>query len=152
MNKSELEQTFYYKNNELYRVKDDKLAGNVNSRGYRRVYFKNKYRAVHRIVFLLHHGYLPKYIDHIDGNPLNNNINNLRPATISTNGMNRKLNKNNKLNVKNVCWDKHKSAWKVQVKANKKLVYSRDFRDFELAELVAHEARDKFHKDFARNA
>jgi len=152
MNKTDLEQTFFYQNDELYRVKNGKVAGNVNAKGYRRVCFQGKYRAVHRIIFFLHHGFLPKFIDHIDGNPLNNNINNLRETTISTNGMNRKVNKNNKINTKNVCWDSHKKMWKVQVKANNKLVFSKDFKDFELAELVANEARIKFHKNFARTA
>ena len=50
------------------------------------------YRA-HRLIFLYHHGYLPGEIDHIDGNKLNNNINNLRESTHQQNHMNRKKTK-----------------------------------------------------------
>ena len=32
----------------------------------------------HRMVYYLHHGEIPKYVDHIDGDPLNNSISNLR--------------------------------------------------------------------------
>jgi hypothetical protein len=151
MIKSELENFFVYKNNDLYRKKDGKLVGNVNTKGYKRVYFQGKYRYAHRIIFLIHHGYLPEFIDHIDGNSLNNSINNLRPVNISQNGMNRKINNNNKTNIKNVCFDKSRNLWVVQVKANKKLVFKGCYKDLELAELVALEARNKFHQNFARS-
>lgn len=34
---------------------------------------------VHVLIFLLHHGYVPRLIDHIDGNYFNNKIENLQP-------------------------------------------------------------------------
>jgi len=151
MNKLDLEKQFFYKNGELYYIKNSKLAGNVSPKGYKRVFFNGKYLAIHRVIYLLNYGYLPKFIDHIDGNPLNNNINNLRPATISTNGMNRKIGKNNKTGAKNVIWDTTTQKWRVQIYYNKK-VFRKYFKDFELAELVAIEAKHKFHKDFARIA
>ena len=44
---------------------------------YRRVGINGKEYRTHRLVFLMHHGYLPKQVDHIDNNSLNNRIENL---------------------------------------------------------------------------
>ena len=54
------------------------------------LYFEGRPRnfMVHRAVFLLTHGYLPVMIDHIDRDPTNNNINNLRPTNPSLNATN----------------------------------------------------------------
>lgn len=45
---------------------------------------------VHRIIFYMHKGYLPRLIDHIDGDTQNNRIENLREASLSGNGANSK--------------------------------------------------------------
>ncbi|WP_067753041.1 HNH endonuclease [Orrella dioscoreae] len=44
---------------------------------------------VHRAAFLHFHGWLPKLIDHINGDASDNRIANLRAASISQNAMNR---------------------------------------------------------------
>lgn len=44
---------------------------------------------VHRVIFLYHHGYLPEFIDHINGDGLDNRIENLRESTRSQNQCNR---------------------------------------------------------------
>lgn len=43
----------------------------------------------HRVVWLLCHGRWPTQIDHIDGNPLNNRVENLREVSQSENDANR---------------------------------------------------------------
>lgn len=45
---------------------------------------------IHRIIFYMHHGYLPKIIDHIDGDTNNNRIENLREADSKGNSANSK--------------------------------------------------------------
>ena len=44
---------------------------------------------LHRIMFLLYHGYLPDIIDHWDGDIYNNRPSNLRPATVEENRNNQ---------------------------------------------------------------
>jgi hypothetical protein len=108
---------------------------------------KKKYLA-HRLIFMMHYAYLPEFLDHIDGNPSNNLIENLRPASKSENACNRKLSNLNKSKIKNVNWKKNK--WCVQIQINKQKIHIGYYKDIKLAELAAIEARNKYHGQFAR--
>ena len=50
-------------------------------------------------------------IDHIDGDRLNNDLSNLRWATISENNQNTKISINNKCGIKNISWHKYNNCW-----------------------------------------
>lgn len=106
---------------------------------------------MHRMVFLYHHGHLPQYIDHIDGDGTNNKIENLREATQSQNLCNIKRKSNNKSGVKNVIWCASNKKWGVFLKVNGKQTYFGVYPDLELAELVAIEAREKHQGQFANH-
>lgn len=60
----------------------------MSSGYYRGTLFGKKYLA-HRVVFYLHNGYIPEFVDHIDGDRLNNDPTNLREATRQINNHNR---------------------------------------------------------------
>lgn len=148
--------TFEYREGKLYwKVKPSNQiavgaqAGCINSHGYAVVRLGGVLYRVHRIVFLMHNGYLPTYIDHIDGNRLNNEISNLREATASQNACNKPLQSNSKSGIKGVTWKPKLKHWCVEIQANKIRHYCGIFKDLELAELVAVEARDKYQKQFA---
>ena len=96
-------------------------------------------------------GYLPKFIDHIDCNPSNNKIENLREATFSQNQHNTKKRITNTSGVKNVHWYKPLKKWMVYIMINKKRKHLGYFNNIELAELVAQEARNKYHGKYARH-
>jgi hypothetical protein len=126
-------------------------TGTLNQNGYWNVRVNNKQYKNHIIIFLMHHGYLPKFVDHIDGNPLNNKIENLRPATHAENIQNAKTYNTSTTGIRNVSWHKPLNKWRVQLQVRGKKKHIGYFDDLELAELVAIEARDKYHKEFARN-
>jgi hypothetical protein len=149
-----LQSIFEYKDGQLFwkikpscRIHKNTIAGTWNN-GYCFVSINKKKYLVHRFIFMMHNGYLPNFIDHIDGNPSNNLINNLRPATKSENACNRKLSIINKSGIKNVNWKKNK--WCVQIQINKQKIHIGYYKDIELAELAAIEARNKYHGQFAR--
>jgi hypothetical protein len=72
----------------------------------------------HRMLYYLHYGELPAILDHIDGNPLNNSIDNLRAATLSGNARNRRSAKNSSSKYLGVCWHKVAKKWRTQIKIN----------------------------------
>lgn len=153
-----LKQLFDYKDGHLYwkvaKSKNtiiDSKTGSTDKYGYLRTSIDGKSYKTHRLIFLYHHGYLPYRVDHADNNPKNNQINNLRQATVSQNQYNQKLRSDNKSGCKGVYWISREKKWAVSLyvaKEKKNLGY---FDDLELACLVAQEARDKYHGEYARH-
>ena len=107
----------------------------------------------HRLSWLYVYGEFPKGdLDHIDNDRGNSRINNLRIADRVTNGYNRKKPINNKSGIKGVHWSKIDKKWIVKIGVNKQKLYIGLFEDLELAELVAQEARAKYHGEFANDS
>jgi hypothetical protein len=152
-----VQEIFKYKDGELYwkiskgYIKAGFKAGCIDSEGYKVLTLSKKTYKAHRIIFLYHHGYLPKEIDHIDNNKSNNLINNLRAATRSNNAKNVKLRKNNTSGVKNVRWNKDRNKWEVKLLVNGKRTYFGWFDNLIEAAKVAENARNKHHKEFANH-
>jgi hypothetical protein len=110
----------------------------------------NKTVRLQRMIFLYHHGYLPICVDHIDGNVLNNRIENLRAATFQENCLNKRA-KPGPSGCKNVRWSKPNKKWVVYVSVNRKQKFFGGFKDLEFADLVATEARNLYHGAYARH-
>ena len=110
-----------------------------------------KYYKNHRLIFLWNYGFLPKYIDHINGNPADNRIENLRAASLSQNQFNRKKSSTSTTGCKNVFFNKKDKKWVVKIRVNGTRKHLGTFSNLELADLVATEARDLYHKEFANH-
>ena len=109
LTQAEALELFWYNNGKLYwKPKQDSLmqhykeAGCVNVHGYNVIGTNKKHYYTHRVIFLMHYGYLPKYIDHINGVRTDNRLENLREATVSQNNHNSKTPKTNTTGYKNV--------------------------------------------------
>lgn len=103
------------------RVCSGRSAGSINIKTGRlsNVSIAGKAFAVHRIIWKLIYGYdSTKFIDHIDRNPLNNRLDNLREATAAENMHNRSINKNNSTGFKGVTYDKFKKKWCAKIYIN----------------------------------
>lgn len=113
-----VKQVFKYVQGNLYwrinlgtRGKIGVKAGNLNKGGYYIVQIDKEQHYIHRLIYLYHHGYMPKFIDHKHGKRIGNYIWNLRPCTRSQNAANQKINSKNKSGYKNVFWQKSCSKW-----------------------------------------
>lgn len=151
---ADLHNFFDYKDGILYWKVSKKcvnkggIAGHTNyPRPYVQITINKRKFLAHRLIFKMFHGYLPKCVDHINGIKNDNRIENLREATLSQNNYNTKP-KNTK---KNISLYKKTGKWQVQIRANGKNIHLGYFLDLELAELVATEARNKYHGKFARH-
>lgn len=125
--------------------------GSIDNRGYLTTSIKGKSIQMHRLAYMHHHGYMPDYIDHIDGNKLNNKISNLRSCRQQQNCYNRGMSKNNRCGVKGVYWDKLSKAWRAQLSINGKNTNLGCFWDIETAIQVLKVNRLKYHGEFANN-
>ena len=120
-------------------------SGHLNVRAHRREY------RVHQLVFLYHHGYIPKEIDHINGIRDDNRIENLRECTRSQNQYNSIKRKNTTSKYKGVHWNSARRMWMGQLGLNKKQIYLGLFDDEETAAQVVQIARIKHHGEFANH-
>jgi len=96
------------------------VAGTVRKQmhrhNYRYLHVKvdGKMRMAHRVAWAIYHGVWPRddqQVDHIDGNPMNNKIANLRLVSQAENGKNQKLHSNNSTGVSGVTWHSRDSRF-----------------------------------------
>lgn len=130
-------------------------AGTVSPQGYLRVMLKKRLLNVHRIVWKLETGEEPApEMDHINGDPSDNRLCNLRPASRAQNQRNKGLSKNNVCGFKGVRWDGHSGSrarpWRAAIRVNGKRHYLGKFASPEEAHAAYEAASLRFHGAFAR--
>lgn len=127
------------------------VSKNSNNDYYARRRYSNKLLNMHRIIMKLAgfniNGFI---IDHINGNTLDNRIENLRLANKSQNTINSKISKHNTSGFKGVSWDKSTQKWVVRIKANNIQYNLGRFIDKIHAAKVYNEAALKYFGEFAR--
>lgn len=97
-----------------------KVAG-CFSRGRVILCLDYKHHFAHRLAWLYVYGYLPEHgIDHINRDPSDNRIVNLREASQSCNMRNYGNNIKNRSGVKGVCFDTWNNKWCAYITVNKK--------------------------------
>ena len=157
LSKEELLATFNYKDGELYwksarkGIKAGDKAGYINN-GYVQIKLNGKDYRAHRLIFLMHNGWLPEFIDHIDTNRSNNRIENLRAATKAQNGHNFGVSTHNKSGYRNVYWSDKDNRWRVHLRCNGKRISCGSFTKLIDAVEAAQDARSKYHGEFAFNS
>ena len=122
------------------------IAGSMEASGHLSTKWKGKRYKNHRLIYLMHHGDLPEFIDHIDQDPSNNKIENLRPITKSQNMMNS--NQSRSKYGKNISWHGGTQRYRVGITKNKKQ-YVTVHRTLEEARVAVEKMRQELHGDYA---
>lgn len=161
LTQEEANQLFEYRDGELFwkprtmsrgrpSVLNGRKVGCPNGSGYfTMVHNKRKY-YLHQLIFLMHYGYIPSNIDHIDGVGSNNRIENLRPASVSENMYNTKIKSTNTSGFKGVHFHKQHQKWQAKLWVRKKQI-ARLFDTKELAVEFMELFREMAHGQFANH-
>jgi hypothetical protein len=154
---SYLNSVFDYKEGKLYWkeaksrcIKAGDEAGCVDkSTGYVKVSLDGKSYGAHRLIFVMHYGYLPKNVDHKNQVRSDNRIENLRAATVANNAQNSKMFGHNTSGVKGVCWSKSANKYQAMITVDGKRIYLGYYSQIDDAAKAISNARHKYHGEFA---
>lgn len=159
---SRLRELFDYQDGNLIRkiktanrTKPGEIAGtlNIGNRGkeYINITVDGKRYKAHRLIWIWHYGHISKpEIDHIDGNGLNNRIENLREATRYENAKNLKKHPSSKSGVTGVSFCKDRNKWQCYIQINGKRVSLGRFESIDDAIFTRKQAEQKHYAEFAR--
>jgi hypothetical protein len=113
----------------------------INGRIVCQLYVDKKQYSVksYRLAWYLHYGHLPiNFIDHIDGNPSNNKIENLRDVTAQQNQWNQ-------TKAKGYCWDKSAKKFQAQISINREVKFLGYFNTEQEARNAYLKAKEIYH-------
>ena len=138
---------FYFDLEDYNKIKDDYWM--VGNNGY--VVTSNNKKHMHRVIMGVDgDAWTDIQVDHIKTNQKNNNRKcNLRIATPSQNGMNKKLYSNNTSGCTGVYWNKSRSKWTSYISINKKFVCLGFYKNKEDAIKARKEAEEKYYGEFS---
>lgn len=101
---------------------------------------------MHREIVCPPHGL---FVDHINGNSLDNRRSNLRVCTNAENGRNRKTASNNTSGHRGISWSKRKGKWECYIKIDGKQLHVGFFDDLADAACARVEAEVKHYGEFS---
>jgi hypothetical protein len=127
------------------------IAGSPSRKGYLTIQIDRKIYKAHRLAWLHVYGRWPvEQIDHKNGVRKDNRLCNLREATPSQNGMNKKLQSHNTSGRRGVSFDARWQKWRARIQANGRPISLGYFKSKEDAAAAVCEAAKEYHGEFAR--
>lgn len=126
--------------------------GAGRGRRYLRTTVNGKSYYLHRLVWLYHFGTAPEMIDHIDGDPGNNRIENLRECTNASNQYNTARRSHNTTGAKGVVFHAkcRSKPWQARITVSGQKVSLGYYESKELAARAYAAGAAKIAGDFAR--
>lgn len=133
------------------RAQAGQVSGSVSRGGYLRTQVAGKLYYNHRLVWFMFHGTWPKALDHVNGNKLDNRIENLRECNQAQNMQNVSNKKSNTTGVKGVGWRPTKGKYRARIVVDGKEICVGHYLTLEEAAAAVREARTKYHGEFAKH-
>jgi len=124
--------------------KDNNEAGCESDTGYIKITYRNESYLAHRLAWLLTYGEYPNEIDHINGNPADNRLINLRSVNHSGNGKNQRLSSKIKSGIYGICFHNGRKKWHTRINNNGKRFFLGYFKDFFEACCARKSAENKY--------
>lgn len=128
------------------------VAGSLSkSSGYVVISVDGRDYYAHRLAWLIVTGAWPKRgeVDHKNRDRSDNSWDNLRPASISQQRVNRSLGKHNKSGHKGIYWSRRNERWIAEIKFEKSRHYIGSFKEKEDAIIAYLDVARKLHGDFS---
>lgn len=138
----------YWKHSRGSNAKAGNRAGRLLRTGYRSVHVSGRRYQEHRLVYLWHHGFMPKQVDHINRDKSDNRIENLRAADHSTNQMNTDT-RGSQSGLRGVRFVPKTGRWAARIYRNGKEIRIGTFATPEEASAAYKEAAKNMFGDFA---
>ena len=137
---------FKWKKKIGHRSKVGANAGCISS-GYVHIGINRQLYPAHRLAWLMFYGYWPKYfIDHINGEPLDNKISNLRDVPCSQNLQNqRRAQQRSKSGLLGASFHAARKRWRAQIAVNSKTIHIGYFNTAEAAHQAYLEKKREIH-------
>jgi len=123
-----------------------KEAGKLDAKGYRVIAIDRKPFLAHRLAMLIVNGqWPPMHVDHKNGNPSDNRIENLRQCNHAENHQNRRRQSNNTSGHIGVTWSSAANKWSAKIRVNGKEMHLGVFANKEDAASAYEHAKKQFH-------
>lgn len=128
------------------KAKAGSVAGRMVGRNYFQIRVDGRDYYAHRLAWLYVYGEFPtNHLDHMNRNPSDNRIENLRPATQAENLQNMRKLRSNTSGIIGVCWDKQSQKWRAQIKLNGRKIYLGLYNTIDEAAIARASAKAKLH-------
>lgn len=156
LNQDYLHEVFHYTQGNLIwrnsfgkRGKAGTAAGTLHHSGYIQIRIHGQDYRAHRLIWTYHHGDTFYEVEHRNGVPDDNRIENLRLATCSENGANKPKRAGLTSAYKGVCRHAANLMYRAQIKKNGKVYYLGQFHREKDAAVAYNKAALELHGEFA---